>query len=745
LRSLLETKRYARVDQDVGGREPARTAERDGNPVGIRLAIVIELRHARDEVPQSSASISPAAGTAPDSANFRVWNSMSLPCASRPSGSPTAEVSFHGGSMDQHCSRWKPGILLRMTFGGCQGAAARPGWRDHQPEIAMNPNVRSALLVVAITAALGGCQTPAPTRADDPVASTTTVQPADDKAQKLNALYAEYWEEYLELNPLQATFQGDARYNDRMPNFLSAEFRKKSHDFTTRWLGRVEAVGAEGLDGQDLISYEIFVRNAKQELAGERFPGWMIPLNQSFNLAGMAVQLGSGSSAQPFKTVIDYDNWYKRAGQLPVLIGQMITNMREGVAAGVVQPRVLMDNVVDQLDALVKEKAEDTLFWKPVETMPDSFPAADRERITNQYRSLIEQQLMPAYRELRDYVANDYMGHTRATFGLDALPDGEAWYAFNVQNQTTTDLTPAQIHQIGLDEVERIHGEIRGVMAKVGFDGTMQEFFTFMKTDPRFSFPTEDALLAYYRALEDRINARIPEQFSLIPKAGFEIRPVEPFRAESAAGGMYMSPSEDGSRPGIFYVNTFDLPTRKNWDAEDLYLHEAIPGHHFQLALQQELTDLPNFRRFGGETAFIEGWGLYAESLGKDLGVYEDPYSYFGYLQNELWRAIRLVVDTGLHSKGWTRDQVIDYMLENSAESRTQSTSEAERYIAWPGQALAYKIGELKIQQLRDRAEKALGPDFDVREFHAEVLEDGAVPLEILERKIDRWIASRQG
>jgi uncharacterized protein (DUF885 family) len=306
-------------------------------------------------------------------------------------------------------------------------------------------------------------------------------------------------------------------------------------------------------------------------------------------------------------------------------------------------------------------------------------------------------------------------------------------------------MTPAQIHDIGLKEVARIHDEIRKVMAEVKFEGSLQDFFEFMQTDPRFSFKNEEDLLKQYRALEAKINQKIPEQFSLVPKAPFEIRPVEEFRAKSAAGGEYMIPSEDGSRPGIFYVNTYDLPTRKTWDAEDLYLHEAIPGHHFQLALQIELKDMPAFRRWGGETAFAEGWGLYAESLGKSLGVYENPYDYFGYLQNELWRAIRLVTDTGLHSKGWTREQVIKYMRDNSAESETQATAEAERYIAWPGQALAYKIGELKIQELRAKAEKSLGPKFDVREFHAEVLKDGSVPLDVLEGKIDRWIESKQG
>ena len=282
-------------------------------------------------------------------------------------------------------------------------------------------------------------------------------------------------------------------------------------------------------------------------------------------------------------------------------------------------------------------------------------------------------------------------------------------------------------------------------MEQVGFKGSMQDFFKFMQEDPRFNFKNEDALLKDYRALEAKINQKIPEQFSLIPKAPFEIRPVEPFRAKSAAGGQYYPPSDDGTRPGIFYVNTYDLPTRKTWDAEDLYLHEAIPGHHFQIALQIELKNLPAFRRWGGESAFSEGWGLYAESLGKPLGVYTDPYNYFGYLQNELWRAIRLVTDTGLHSKNWTREQVIQYMRDNSAESDTQATAEAERYIAWPGQALAYKIGELKIKELRAKAEKELGPKFDVREFHAEVLKDGAVPLAVLEGKIDRWIAAKKG
>lgn len=604
--------------------------------------------------------------------------------------------------------------------------------------------VTRSLLVLALATALAGCAS-APVVDSSPQASASnTTQVASAKATRLDALYEQYWEEMLKLNPLAATFQGDPRYNDQLPNTLSPEYREQSRAFTQRWLDTIQGVGSEGLAGQDLLSYQIFVRKAQNALEAERFPGWQQPVNQFYNFASTAVQLGSGTGAQPFKTVADYDNWRKRGARVPVLFDQAIANARIGMSNGVVQPRALMVKVIPQLDALIKPNAEDTLFWRPVTTMPDSFPEADRQRITAEYKAMIEGELMPAYRKLRGFVANEYLPATRTTSGMAALPDGDAWYAFNARSSTTTDLTPAQIHQIGLDEVARIHGQIRGVMAQVGFTGSLHEFFAFMQKDPRFEFASEDALLVYYRGLEDKVNANVPKLFSLTPKAPFEIRAVEPFRAQSAAGGSYMRPSEDGTRPGIFYVNTYDLPTRKIWDAEDLFLHEAIPGHHFQLALQQELTGLPKFRRFGGETAFSEGWGLYSEALGKDLGLYTDPYSYFGYLQNELWRAIRLVVDTGLHSKGWTREQVIRYMLDNSAESETSATSEAERYMAIPGQALAYKIGELRIKQLRARAEAELGDAFDIREFHAEVLRDGSVPLDILEGKIERWIESKQ-
>lgn len=597
-------------------------------------------------------------------------------------------------------------------------------------------------LFIAVAVALAGCaSTSGPHKPQQPVDNQVVNA---DKARQLEGLYAQYWEELLQLNPLQATFQGDARYNDQLPDFGSAEFRAKSKKFNEDWLHRIERIGADGLHGQDLLSYEIFLHDARISLESDKYPDWMQPINQMGGIPNIAVLLGSGTGAQPFKSVKDYDNWLARGKRLPVLFDTTIANMRQGMQAGVVQPRALMQKVLPQLDAIIRKKPENTLFWAPIRNMPTDFSAADRQRLTEAYRAMIGDQILPAYRELRDFIASQYMPRTRASVGLNALPDGAAWYAFNVRNSTSTDMTPEQIHQLGLDAVDRIHGQMEDVMRQVGFKGDLQAFFEFMRKDKRFRYRSDGELLKHHNDIKQIVQAHVAAQFNLLPKAGFEIRPVEAFRARSAAGGEYMPPSEDGKRLGVFYVNTSDLPSRKRWDAEDLFLHEAIPGHHFQLALQQELATLPKFRRFGGETAFVEGWGLYAESLGKDMGLYTDPYNYFGYLQNALWRAIRLVTDTGLHSKGWSREQVIDYMLENSAESKTQATAEAERYIAWPGQALAYKIGELKILQARTKAEQALGQRFDVRAFHAELLKDGSVPLDVLEEKIDRWIASQQ-
>jgi uncharacterized protein (DUF885 family) len=372
--------------------------------------------------------------------------------------------------------------------------------------------------------------------------------------------------------------------------------------------------------------------------------------------------------------------------------------------------------------------------------MPAEFAAADRERLTAAYRAAITVKVVPTYRKLLGYMRDEYLPKCRTTVGLDALPDGAAWYAYNVRSVTTTDYAPAQIHDIGLAEVERIHAEMREVMRQVGFKGDQDAFSDFMQKDPRFFYDDAQKLIDGYVAIKRRVAPALPKLFERMPAADYEVRAVEPFREKSASNGSYQAATEDGSRPGIFYANTYELKARPIWAMEALSLHEGNPGHHFQISLQREQKNLPRFRRFGGYTAYVEGWGLYAESLGRELGMYEDPYQYFGMLEAELWRAIRLVVDTGLHSKGWTREQVLEYMDDMSSAAEARAVSETERYIAIPGQALAYKIGQLKIRELRSRAEGELGAGFDVRRFHSAVLDDGALPLDVLEAKIGRWI-----
>ena len=599
------------------------------------------------------------------------------------------------------------------------------------------------LLALALLAALAGCDSKAP-EASGPAAPAASQALTATTAAELDTLYAEYWEESLKLNPINATFIGDKRYNDQLPNFFSADYRKQTGEFNRRWLQRLQGLDVSKVEGQARLSHEILVESLQEQIAGEAFPDWQQPINQFFSVPNYIVMLGSGSSAQPFKTVKDYDDWLARAGKVPALFEQAIANMREGVQAGVVQPRLLMQKVLPQLDGVVSDDPQKTPFWGPISNLPADFSDADKKRLTEAYTAMINQQLVPAFRGLRTYLADEYIPVARETHGLGALPNGAEWYAHLAKSTTTTSLTPAEIHQIGLDEVARLRTELEQLKTEVGFEGDLKSFFKYMSTDPKFTFKSEDAILKDYRDLEAKVNQKVPELFSLMPKAAFEIRPVEAFRAASEAAGSYMSPSEDGTRPGIFYLNTYDLPARKSWARDSLYLHEAIPGHHFQLALQQELEGVPAFRRFGGQTAYIEGWGLYAESLGKELGVYADPYQRFGQLSAEIWRAIRLVVDTGLHSKGWTREQVLEYMHDNSGLSETDAIAEAERYMAIPGQALAYKIGQLKITELRNRAQKELGDKFDIREFHAQVLGDGSLPLAVLEAKIDRWIATQK-
>jgi uncharacterized protein (DUF885 family) len=583
---------------------------------------------------------------------------------------------------------------------------------------------------------LAGC-------AQETVRDAPTAMPAiaaSDAATQLDALYAEYWEEALKRSPLRATAIGDARYHGELTNTQSAAYRSESERLDRAWLERVRAIDPASLDRSQRLSYNMFIAARERSLAMARHPEWMLAVSPLGHVAATVAQLGAGSRGQPFVTVQDYDNWLRRGDAFVALFDQSIDNLRAGIAAGVVLPRVLVEKTLPQFDALIKDKPEDTVLWGVVTRMPETFTAAERERLTTAYRAQIGERLLPAFARLRDFLRDEYLPAARTSVGLAALPNGSAWYADLAKRYTTTELTPQQIHQIGLDEVTRIQAEMERVKSEVGFDGDLQAFFKYMTEDGRFAFASEQALLDAYNALRARIEPKIPAQFALLPRAGFEVKLVEAFRAASAPAASYQGPSQDGTRPGVFYANAFNLPSRRTWEIESIFVHEAIPGHHFQIALQQELTDLPAFRRFGGETAYVEGWGLYAESLGRDLGLYTDPNQYFGRLQAEIWRANRLVVDTGLHALGWTREQAIAQMRNTSAISETNAVIEVERYIANPGQALAYKIGELKLQELRKRAEIRLGANFDVRNFHRAVLEDGSLPLDVLEAKIDGWL-----
>lgn len=416
-------------------------------------------------------------------------------------------------------------------------------------------------------------------------------------------------------------------------------------------------------------------------------------------------------------------------------------NMREGMRKGIVLPRVLVERMIPQMESFVVERAEDSVFWRPVAAMPGDFGGADRTRLAAAYRESILRRLVPAYRELGRFLAEEYLPAARESVGYSALPGGDGWYDALVAWHTTTDLSARDLHRIGLEEVARIRGEMEGVRARVGFEDDLAAFFACLKTDPAFFWASAEAVLADYRAVEDRVKRGLPALFNVAPKAGFEIRPTPEFRADSAASAEYESPPADGSRPGVFYLNTWDLSRLPRWGMVTLFLHEAIPGHHFQSAIARELEGVPDLQRFSGYTAYTEGWALYSEDLGRELGLFEDPYPYFGKLNDEMLRAMRLVVDTGLHRYGWSREQAIEYMQDNSSLPEAEIVAEVERYIATPGQALAYKAGQLELRALRAEAAAALGDDFDLAAWHDMVLTGGEMPLALLRARSHRWIS----
>ena len=574
------------------------------------------------------------------------------------------------------------------------------------------------------------------------------VAKAQTPSEALAALFAASDEANLRRNPIAALYRGDLRYADRLGNPLSGEYFAAERSAAENELAALAAIDRNKLTDEERISYDVFKWQRTIDLKGLQ-PDILAatavrPIDHFNGIHAFFADISSGESAAPFNTVKDYDNGLSRIDDFVVIADTAIARMRDGMASGVVQPKLVVQNVVEQLDQMLADEVEASAFYKPLTAFPAAVALADQDRLKTAYRASIGNKLRPALQRLRDFMANEYLGAARDTVGLQDMKGGAGLYRYLVEVNTTTNLTPAEIHQIGLDEVKRLHGEMEKVKAQVGFPGTLQQFFEHIRTDPKFKPQSREWLQQSYVGIGKRLDSTLPNLFSTLPKTALEIRPVPALTEKGAARGSYNSGTPDGSRPGVFYFNAYDLPSRTTPSMETLYLHEGAPGHHFQISLAQENLSLPSFQRFGGNTAYVEGWGLYSETLGRELGVYTDPYQYFGYLDSQLFRAIRLVVDTGIHSKGWTRDQTIQYILENSSRGRSNATAETERYIAMPGQALAYKIGQLKISQLRDRAEKQLGSKFDIREFHAQVLMSGALPLAVLEAKIDRWIAAKK-
>ncbi|SFQ71529.1 Uncharacterized conserved protein, DUF885 familyt [Hymenobacter arizonensis] len=565
----------------------------------------------------------------------------------------------------------------------------------------------------------------------------------------LAALFEKYWDEQASLFPFAATAQGDSRYNDQLPNDQTRAFRQQQQRFYQQYLTSLQKFDRAKLSAEDQVSYDVFRYQLETSLEGQqlKLQRWLMPFGQTGGLPQAMAQFGSGMAAQPFKTAKDYDNWLSRVHGFTAWTDSAIANFRQGMASGVVLPKALVVKMIPQLEAMIVSDPAKSLFYGPTTKLPATLPAADKTRLTNAYQQAILTELVPAFQKLSSFLKNEYLPKARTTSGFGDLPNGPEAYRYAVKYSTTTAKTPEEIYQTGLSEVKRLRTELEAVKKQVGFQGDLPAFFAYMKNEPKFRpYKTPQEVLDGFEAIHQRMAPNLKKMFGRTPKTPFEVRQTEAYRAASASA-QYMAGSPDGSRAGVFYVPILDA-TQYNVTSlppmEDMFLHEAIPGHHYQISLQNENTALPKFRRFGGYSAFSEGWALYCESLGKELGLYTDPYQYAGSLGGEIHRAIRLVVDVGLHAKGMTREEAIKYMMDNEVISEQLATAEVERYMSNPGQALSYKIGQLKILEWRARYEKQLGKKFDLRAFHDELLAGGAMPLAVAERRMDAWAARQK-
>jgi uncharacterized protein (DUF885 family) len=590
------------------------------------------------------------------------------------------------------------------------------------------------LAALALAAALG-C---APLARTPPSSQS---QQSSPESRRINDIFENYFEAYLELFPLYATQIGDHRYDHRLSNNLSAEHRAAQRQLYQETLEQLAAIDRSALVPAERLYHEVLDRSLRLRLEASRFPSHLLPVRQLGSLVIEFPLMGSGGGIHPFKTVADYDNFLQRIDGFVAWVDSAIVNMREGIQRGVVQPSAVIERTLPQLDAMIVADPQLSLFYQPIRRLPADFTSAEGARLSDAYRAAIAAKILPAYRRLSAFIRAEYIPATRQTTAWSALPDGQAWYDYLVRSQTTTDLTPDEIFQLGLDEIARIRQEMERLRRDSKFSGTIEEFAKHLSQNAPRPHRSRPALVAAYQAIARIVQPQLAKLFGRIPAATFEVRAIEEFR-ERSAPSQYWSPSPDGSRPGIFYVNARGIENNPRRPSEPLFLHEAIPGHHFQISVQMERSDLPRFQRFGGYSAFSEGWALYAESLGRELGLYADTERYFSRLNSELFRAARLVVDVGLHRKDWSRAQALKFMAEITFGSEDGVAAEIDRYIANPAQALTYKIGQLAISAIRAKAETALGNRFDIRAFHDEMLKDGALPMSVLQAKMARWIAT---
>ena len=559
-----------------------------------------------------------------------------------------------------------------------------------------------------------------------------------DPTQQLHALFNEEWQYELRTSPESATALGDNRYNDRLSDY-SAEFHRKDLDETRKFLARFAAVPTTGLSQEDRLSRELMIRNLREQIEGAQFKSWEMSVSQN---GGPQIELPDLITITPFNTVKDYENYIARLKQIPRVFDQVTANLQQGMKDRLMPARFLLEKVAPQADDVASKTGENSPFFDPLKKFPEGISSADQDRLRKEALAVIDEEIIPAYKRFAEFMRNDYAPHGRTEPGIWALPDGDKRYRFAVRRMTTTDLTPDQIHEIGLKELHQTEAEMLAVAKKFGFND-LASFNEHIKNDRKLYATSGQQLLDLYAKYVHEMEPELPKYFGHLPKAKLAAIPMAPAREKNAVPADYTPGTADGSRPGHINVNEYDPEHRLLLNVEAIAYHEGIPGHHLQISLAQEMTGLPEFRKYAGYTAFVEGWALYSERLAHEMGRYQDPYSEYGRLENEMWRDIRLVIDTGVHSKHWSRDQMVEYFHKYTAMDEPNIQTEVDRYIAWPGQALAYKLGQLEILKLRDDARQKLGDKINIRAFHDEVLSNGALPLNVLHEQVENWISTQ--